>query len=72
MTTTSQQTVLSSEELDCLRSCAQGRIGDRDAPMLQSLAAKGMLQGEHGRYALTPAAEHLLHHDPGMLPGIDN
>lgn len=73
MTTTSHQTVLSPEELSCLRECAEGRTIGRDAGLLDALAAKGMLDASAGRYMLTPAARHVLHpEEPGTLPGIDN
>ena len=73
MTTTSQQSVLSPEELLCLHECAEGRSIARDAGLLAALAAKGMLDGSGGRYMLTPAAHHVLHpQEPGTVPGIDN
>jgi len=73
MTTSSQQTVLSADELVVLRECAQGRSIPEDARTLATLAAKGMLDIHDGRYTLTPAGEHLLHAgEPGMVPGIDN
>lgn len=70
MTTTSQQTVLSGDELRCLRDCAAGQTGQ--APLLEALAAKGMLQPDGAAYVLTPAGQHALHVDePGAVPGID-
>lgn len=73
MTTTAHQTVLSPEELTCLRECAEGRTIARDGRVLDALAAKGMLDAHGGRYLLTPAARHVLHPgEPGTLPGIDN
>ena len=73
MTTTSQASVLTAQELTCLRECAQGRSIPEDASTLEALAAKGMLDRRDDRYALTPAAEHLLHAgEPGTVPGIDN
>jgi hypothetical protein len=73
MTTTSQAVVLTTDELSCLRECAQGRSIPEDARTLEALAAKGMLDVREGRYCLTPAAEHLLHAgEPGTVPGIDN
>ena len=73
MTTTSQQAVLTADELSCLRECAQGRSMPEDAGTLAALAAKGMLDQHEGRYTLTPAAQHVLHAgEPGTVPGIDN
>ena len=73
MTTSAQPCQLSTAELDCLRECAQGRSLPEDGPTLARLAAKGMLDEHDGRYALTPAAQHLLHPgEPGTVPGIDN
>jgi hypothetical protein len=70
MTTTSQQVVLSTEEIACLRACAEG--GDPDPRMLRALAAKGMVQAGDG-HALTPAGRHALDVGaPGVVPGIDN
>lgn len=72
MTTSSQQSVLTPQELDCLRECAQGRNIPDDAQLLATLAAKGMLDHSDGRYTLTPAAQHALHTgEPGTVPGID-
>lgn len=73
MTTSTQPTVLSTEELACLRACAEGR-GQADAgPLLASLAAKGMLDVHDGHPALTPAARHVLNPgEPGTLPGLDS
>ena len=73
MTTSSQQAVLTADELDCLRECARGRSIPEDAQLLATLAAKGMLDLHDGRYSLTPAAQHVLHAgEPGTVPGIDN
>lgn len=73
MTTSSQPTVLNTDELDCLRECARGRCIPEDAELLATLAAKGMLDFHDGRYTLTPAAQHVLHAgEPGTVPGIDN
>jgi hypothetical protein len=70
MTTTSQQEVLSTEEIDCLRACAEGR--NPDPAMLRTLAAKGMLQAGDG-HVLTPAGRHALDVGAaGIVPGIDN
>lgn len=71
MTTTSQQDVLSTGEIACLRACAEGR--EPDPAMVRTLAAKGMLQDGDG-HELTPAGLHAL--DVGaagvVVPGIDN
>ena len=65
--------MLTADELACLRECAQGRCLPEDADTLAALAAKGMLDHHDGRYALTPAAQHVLHAgEPGTVPGIDN
>ena len=70
MTTSTQQTVLSVDELNCLRTVATGDGNIRDAHV-QSLVAKGMLVSADPA-ALTPAGHHALHVDePGMVPGID-
>ena len=71
MTTSSQPSVLTADELTCLRDCAEGRAIEPAA--CETLAAKGLLQRDDGRYVLTPAALHTLHQsDDGMVPGIDN
>jgi len=71
MTTTSQQTVLTAEELTCLSDFARGH--SVEAPVMDALAAKGMLQLHGGVYVLTPAAQHALHAgEPGTVPGVDN
>lgn len=73
MTTSSQPTVLSTEELACLQACAEGRSQDHAGPLLSSLAAKGMLEIHDGRPTLTPAARHVLHPgEPGTVPGLDS
>lgn len=70
MTTSAQQDVLSTEEIACLRACADGRTPD--AEMVRRLVAKGMLQPDGGN-APTPAGWHALDVDaPGVVPGIDN
>ena len=53
MTTSSQHSVLTADELACLRECAQGRSIPDDASTLAALAAKGMLDLRDGRYVLT-------------------
>ena len=71
MTTSSQQTVLSVEELRCLRAIATGDGEVRDA-LVQALVAKGMLVSAGEPTTLTPAGHHALHvGEPGMVPGID-
>lgn len=71
MTTSSQPSVLTTEELASLRDCAEGR--EIVPAACEALAAKGLLQREDGHYILTPAARHTLHQNGfGMVPGIDN
>jgi len=73
MTTSAQQAVLTAEEMACLRDCAEGNAGPRDALLLAALSAKGLVQAGDGRHALTPAGHHLLHgHEPGTVPGLDS
>ena len=74
MTTSAQQTVLTAEEMACLRDCAEGNAGPRDAALLAALSAKGLVQADdHRRPTLTPAGHHLLHgHEPGTVPGLDS
>jgi hypothetical protein len=70
MTTSAQQTVLSTEELDALRACAQG--GAIAPAMREALAAKGMLASPAPGASPTPAGQHALDvHSPGRVPGID-
>jgi hypothetical protein len=70
MTTSTQQTVLSTEELDALRACTDGAAVA--APMREALAAKGMLASPEPDASLTPAGRHALDvHTPGTVPGID-
>ena len=75
MTTSTQQTVLTTEELACLRALAQGTApaAGQDS-MVEALAAKGMLSTDNtARHVLTPAGHHALNVDmPGTLPGIDS
>ena len=71
MTTSTQQTVLSVDELSCLRAIA---TGDGEVPdaLVQALVAKGMLVSAAEAGTLTPAGHHALHvGEPGMVPGID-
>ncbi|HVR81048.1 MAG TPA: hypothetical protein VHF02_03010 [Luteimonas sp.] len=71
MTTTSQQTVLSTDELACLLDCSRG-APITDHATAQVLVAKGMLQADDGHHTLTPAGHHALHVDqPGVVSGID-
>ena len=71
MTTSSQQTVLSVDELSCLRAIAIGKGDVRDV-QVQSLVAKGMVVSAAEPMMLTPAGHHALHvGEPGMVPGID-
>lgn len=73
MTTSTQQAVLTAEEMACLRDCAEGNAGPRDAALLAALSAKGLVQPGEGRPVLTPAGQHLLHGgEPGIVPGLDN
>jgi hypothetical protein len=70
VTTSTQQTVLSVDELSCLRAVATGDGEVGDAHVL-SLVAKGMLVSTRPA-TLTPAGHHALHvYEPGMVPGID-
>ena len=71
VTTTSQQSVLSTAELTCLLDCARG-MPVVDHVIAQALVAKGMLEDADGNHVLTPAGQHALHVDqPGAVPGID-
>ena len=73
MTTSTQQAVLTAEEMACLRDCAEGNAGPRDAALLASLSAKGLVEGTGDRPVLTPAGQHLVHgRDPGTVPGLDS
>ena len=72
MTTSTQQTVLTEEEIRCLLAVANGDIQHSDQPILESLAAKGMIDGTQATAALTPAGRHAIHvGEPGQVPGID-
>jgi len=71
VTTTSQQTVLSTAELLCLEECERG-TAVVDHAIAQALVSKGMLEDADGHPVLTPAGHHALHVDqPGAVPGID-
>ena len=73
MTTSSQPVVVTADELACLRDCAAGNAGPRDAALVAALSAKGLLQAGDGHPVPTPAGEHLLHGgEPGTVPGLDN
>ncbi|MFD0738442.1 hypothetical protein ACFQZQ_03965 [Lysobacter koreensis] len=72
MTTSTQQTVLTEQEIACLRAIDQGQSQPADDPMLAALAAKGMVDLSHGSAVLTPAGRHATHvGEPGRVPGID-
>lgn len=72
MTTSTQQTVLTEEEIRCLRAVAKGNVQSSDAATIDALAAKGMIDGTQATAVLTPAGEHAIHvSDPGRVPGID-
>lgn len=73
MTTSTQQTVLSVDELRCLREVAQGMTRPADDPQLGALVAKGMLDADDAsHHTLTPAGRHAVDvAGPGMVPGID-
>jgi hypothetical protein len=72
MTTSTQQAVLTEEELRCLRAIANGSAQSSDEPTLAALVAKGMVDGAGATAALTPAGQHAIHvSDPGRVPGID-
>ena len=72
MTTSTQQTVLTEEEIRCLLAVAMGDIQYSDQPTLEALAAKGMIDGTQPTAALTPAGQHAIHvGEPGRVPGID-
>ena len=72
MTTSTQQTVLTEEELRCLRAVANDAVQSSDEPTLAALAAKGMVDGADASAVLTPAGQHAIHvSDPGRVPGID-
>lgn len=72
MTTSTQQTVLTEEELRCLRAIANGNAQSSDDPTRTALVAKGMVDGAGATAVLTPAGQHAIHvSDPGRVPGID-
>ena len=73
MTTSTQQTVLTADEIDCLRDVARGTSRPTDDLVLCALVAKGMLDADDAsRHTLTPAGRHAINvAGPGMVPGID-
>ena len=73
MTTSSQQTVLTDEELACLRDVVDGVSRQVADPAILALVAKGMLSADDAsRHTLTPAGLHAVDvAGPGMVPGID-
>lgn len=73
MTTSTQQTVLTGDEIRCLRHVAQGMSIPPEDPSLCALVAKGMLDADDAsRHTLTPAGRHAVDvAGPGMVPGID-
>lgn len=75
MTTSSQQMVLTEDEIACLRALAAGmpRAAEH-AAVVEALTAKGMLVAEDAdRHTLTPAGEHAIDvAGPAVVPGIDS
>ena len=73
MTTSTQQTVLTADEIGCLRDVARGVPRPTDDATLCALVAKGMLDADDARrHTLTPAGRHAVNvAGPGMVPGID-
>ena len=72
MTTSAQQSVLTEEELRCLRAVANGTVQSSDEPTLAALASKGMIDSSGATAVLTPAGQHAIHvSEPGRVPGID-
>lgn len=73
MTTTSQQTVLTEDELAALRAIAADAADTLAPAMREALAAKGMLAtGDGAHCSLTPAGSHAIDvSGPGQVPGID-
>lgn len=72
MTTSSQQTVLTDEEIACLRDLAKGVAKPADSPDVCALAAKGMVESKSSGCRLTPAGMHAVNvSGPGNVPGID-
>jgi hypothetical protein len=73
VTTSTQQTVLTGDEINCLRDVARGVPRPTDDPTLCALVAKGMIDADDAsRHTLTPAGRHAIDvAGPGMVPGID-
>lgn len=72
MTTSSQQTVLTDDEIACLRDLAKGMAKPADAPDVRALLAKGMVEMKEEGCTLTPAGLHAVNvSGPGAVPGID-
>jgi len=72
MTTSSQQTVLTDDEIACLRDLARGTKKPVDAPEMCALIAKGMIESPSSECRLTPAGQHAVNvSGPGNVPGID-
>lgn len=72
MTTSSQQTVLTEDEIACLRDLARGTTRPADAPEMCALIAKGMVDSQSTGCRLTPAGRHAVNvSGPGNVPGID-
>lgn len=73
MTTSTQQTVLTGDEISCLRDVARGVPRPANDPTLYALVAKGMLDADDAsHHTLTPAGRHAVDvTGPGMVPGID-
>lgn len=73
MTTSSQQTVLTDDELACLRELAKGVVLPADAAEICALVAKGMVEPQSTGCRLTPAGRHAVNvSGPGNIPGIDS
>jgi len=72
MTTSSQQTVLTDDEIACLRELAKGITKPADNPEVCALMAKGMVESPSAGCKLTPAGMHAVNvSGPGKVPGID-
>jgi len=73
VTTSTQQTVLTGDEIDCLRDVARGMSRPDTDPALCALVAKGMLDADDAsHHTLTPAGRHAVNvAGPGIVPGID-
>lgn len=73
MTTSSQQTVLTDDEIACLRELAKGIAKPADNAELCALVAKGMVEPQSTGSRLTPAGKHAVNvSGPGNVPGIDS